>query len=677
MRSEICRKWTAPVCAALLAVSIFAGTAAAGAAKARDASGQAASPEKKSDKKTAAKEDPNRITRQGLVVEFSMRPTHGGPERLIAGDWADVTFRITDAISGKPLQGSYPAAWMDLTEGWMNKGSRVMDCQDWVKTYLQGLVGVRPMIDLNSHFLLVLNRDASISVIDPTVGITGITNLFAQINLAQPGADWDKTADEKRMFVAMPLADEVALIDTDIFKVVSNVEAGKQPTRVELQRDERYLWVGNNARKPEESGVTVIDAVEFKWRAFIPTGRGHHEIAFSDGDRYAFVSNRDEGTVTVIDVKSLKKVKDLKTGPKPISLGFSPLGKALYVVDAEAGTVAVVDPAALEIRARIEVGPGLGPLRFSQDGRWGLVVNPAANTVVVIDAATNRVAHRIPVGEKPYQVSFTQSFAYVRALGSPEVGLIPMSEFEGSKTPPVTFIPAGQGMPGAAAEISIADSIVPSVKHAAVYIVNQAEGTVHYYMEGMAAPMGAFRNYGHETRAIEIVDRSLGEWSPGVYAGRVRPPVEGTYNIAFMMDAPRFVHCFSAKVEPNPKSQAAAAAMAVEYQVADRRVPAGSSTKVKFKLTEPATGKPRENVTDVTVMYYGLDGRGRTVVPARPLGKGLYEADVKVERVTTYYVFVGSRSLRLNYTDLPFLSLMGTPAPVSGSGAKAGAGGSP
>jgi len=37
MRSEICRKWTAPVCAALLAVSIFAGTAAGGGAKARDA----------------------------------------------------------------------------------------------------------------------------------------------------------------------------------------------------------------------------------------------------------------------------------------------------------------------------------------------------------------------------------------------------------------------------------------------------------------------------------------------------------------------------------------------------------------------------------------------------------------------------------------------------------------
>ena len=62
-------------------------------------------------------------------------------------------------------------------------GERPMSCKDRVATYLQGIVGVRPMIDLNSHFLLVLNRDPSISVIDPVVGITGITNLFAQINL--------------------------------------------------------------------------------------------------------------------------------------------------------------------------------------------------------------------------------------------------------------------------------------------------------------------------------------------------------------------------------------------------------------------------------------------------------------------------------------------------------------
>jgi YVTN family beta-propeller protein len=680
------KKFLVPACWLLLAVFVLASGAPAGAAKSGDASGkpaggggQAASPEKKSDKPEAtAAADPNRITRKGLVVEHSMRPTRGGSDKLVAGEWADITFRITDAISGEPYKGSYPGAWVDLTKAWEALGDEVMECKDRVALYLQGIVGVRPMIDLTSQFLLVLNRDNSISIIDPKVGITGITNLFGQINIKQPGADWAKTEDHKRLFVSMPLADEVALVDTDTFKVAANVDAGEQPTRVELQSDERYLWVGNNAPKDEESGVTVIDADAFKWLAFIPTGKGHHEIAFSDGDRYAFVSNRDDGTVSVIDVRSLKKIKDLKTGPRPMALDFSPLGKVLYVADGETGEIAVVDNS-LEIVARIRTAPGLGPLRFSQDGRWGLAVNSVDNAVFVIDAATNRVVHTIQVGNKPYQVSFTDSFAYIRSLGTGDVGLIPLSELVGTQTPPVTYIQAGPGLPGAAPEISIADSIVPSGKHAAVYVVNPAAGTLHYYMEGMVASMGAFRNYGREPRAVEIVDRSLREIEPGVYRGQARVPVEGTYDIAFMMETPRFVHCFSATAEPDPKLKAATtnAPMAIEYHIADRRVPAGGSTTVKFKLSDPVSGKPHGHLKDVTVLYYGSDGRGRRVVPARALGEGLYEADVKIKRVTTYYVFVGSRSAQLKYADLPFVSLMGTPAPVKRSGAKAGTDGKP
>ena len=106
------------------------------------------------------------------------------------------------------------------------------------------------------------------------------------------------------------------------------------------------------------------------------------------------------------------------------------------------------------------------------------------------------------------------------------------------------------------------------------------------------------------------------------------------------------------------------APLAVDYQSTERRVPAGQTTTVKFKLTDPRTGLPRHDIPDVTVLYYGADGRGRQVVPAKALGAGLYEADVKVSRVITYYVFVGSRSEKLNYSDLPFFSLLGTPAPA-------------
>jgi YVTN family beta-propeller protein len=346
----------------------------------------------------------NRITREGVTIEMSVRPIRGDTDQAIAADWADVAFRITDASSGEPIKGRYPAAWMDLGEAWEARGERPMSCRDRVATYLQGIVGIRPMIDLNSHFLLVMNRGPSISVIDPVVGVTGITNLFAQINLDQPGADWVLTADHKRLFVSMPTAGQVAVVDTETFEsTADNIEAGERPMRAELQGDGRYLWVGNNAAQMERSGVTVIDAADLKPVAFIATGAGHHEIAFTDDDRLAFVTNRDGGTVTVIDVRTLSRVKDIATGEKPISIAFSPLGGAMYVTDGKDGAISVIDPASLEIRTRIAAQPGLGPLRFSQDGRWGLVVNPVADKVFVIDASSDRLAHTIPVGKQPYQ----------------------------------------------------------------------------------------------------------------------------------------------------------------------------------------------------------------------------------------------------------------------------------
>jgi YVTN family beta-propeller protein len=607
----------------------------------------------------------DRVSREGVTVEFAVRSTQSGEDPVMAGDWADISFRITDAGTGEPIKGRYPAAWMDLAAAWQAKGERPLSCRDRIATYLQGIVGVRPMIDLNGHFLLVMNRDDSISVIDPAVGITGVTNLFGQINLDSPGADWVLTGDHKRLFVSLPATDQVALVDTETFKATTSIGAGRQPMRVELQGDGRYLWVGNNADAAAHSGVTVIDTTDLSPRAFIATGAGHHEIAFTDDDRLAFVSNRDGGTVTVIDVRTLARVKDIETGEKPIAMSFSPLGQALYVSDGKDGSIAVIDPESLQIRRRIQAEPGLGPLRFSRDGRWGLVVNPHANKVFVIDASTDKLAHTIPVGKQPYQVSFTRSFAYIRSLGTQDVGLIPISELDGASTPLVTYIPAGQRPPGVAGDISIADGIVPAVKQAAAaYIVNQAEGTVSYYMEGMGAPMGSFRNYGHEARAIEIVDRSLGERAPGVYTGRVKVPVEGTYDIAFMMDTPRFLHCFSTEVVPNPALQTTTARMAVEYQVAGRRVPVGQDTTVTFRLADPRIGEPVDGLADVTVLYYRSDGRGRRVVPAQTLEGGGYAATVRLDSVATWYVFVGSQSGDFGYSDLPFLSLMAMPAPA-------------
>ena len=176
----------------------------------------------------------------------------------------------------------------------------------------------------------------------------------------------------------------------------------------------------------------------------------------------------------------------------------------------------------------------------------------------------------------------------------------------------------------------------------------------------MGAPMGSFRNYGHETRAIAIIDRSLAEEEPGVYRGRVKIPVEGEYDIAFLMDTPQFLHCFSAVVEPDPNARAAAG-VNVEFQIDNRFVTALKPHVVRFVLSDAGNQSPIGGLEDVTVLYYRADGRGRQVVSAKSVGDGVYEATLQIGAPTTYYVFVAAPSRKLDYTDMSFLSLIAQP----------------
>jgi hypothetical protein len=103
--------------------------------------------------------------------------------------------------------------------------------------------------------------------------------------------------------------------------------------------------------------------------------------------------------------------------------------------------------------------------------------------------------------------------------------------------------------------------------------------------------------------------------------------------------------------------------MAVEYEVSDRRLTVGEEKTIRFRLFDQANGAPANNLGDVTLLYYRSDGRGRTVLPANPVGDGLYEATVTVDMPATYYVFVSAQSQGLDYSDQPFFSLMALASP--------------
>ena len=619
------------------------------------------------DRTAAPAQSAERFVKNGVVVDFEVLPPAGTDSAgLMDGQVAEVRFRMTEEATGKPIQGNVPGAWMDMgqvLEG--QPGAEQKSCKEKIGLYLGGAVGIRPMMDLNSYYVVVMNREASLSIVDPLVSMVGTTSTLAMISLKAPGMDWTKSADERRLYVSLPRANQIAAVDTENFKLIGEVDAGQVPTRVALQPDGHYLWVGNNAKDAQDSGVTVIDAETLATVKHIATGLGHHEIAFSDDSRTTFVSNRDAGTVTVIDVQRLEPVRQVATGPLPISVAWSSLAKTLFVADGKAGTVSVLDGADFEVRQRIELAPGLGPLRFTQDGRFALVVNPVEDKVFVLDPGTNRRLHSIEVAGKPFQVSFSRAFAYIRPLANEYVTLINLESLGEGGQPTTQRIQAGAGSPEFAGNLPLADSVATSASAAAGFLVNPADNTTYFYMEGMNAPSSNYKVFGASARAVTTVERSLKEVEPGVYAAKVKIPAPGRYDVAFLLETPPLLHCFSAAARPNPSVAHTTAALGVEYLRSDRVVPAGEPTAFRFRLVNPATGDARTGIKDVRVLFFRVPGLDRTEIFAQEEGEGIYQALLPFPHPGAYYVYVSAHSEHISYNDLPYFTLVATGKPAA------------
>jgi hypothetical protein len=129
--------------------------------------------------------------------------------------------------------------------------------------------------------------------------------------------------------------------------------------------------------------------------------------------------------------------------------------------------------------------------------------------------------------------------------------------------------------------------------------------------------------------------------------------------IAFLMESPQILHCFSVLARPNPALEGNAKRLAVEYLLEDRRAPAGQELALRFRLTDPRTGELRSGLKDVQVLSYRAPSFDRRVVGASDLGDGVYEARFPVRRAGAYYVFVSSQSAGATYHDLSYLTFMG------------------
>ena len=479
-------------------------------------------------------------TDRGIAVEFDAHRLDGAKE-LREGDDAEVFVRVHDK-SGAPIAGAGINGWLALHQ----QGAPPLqhnDCVARVATFTAGGLFRQPALDLNVYRVVILNADATLSVVDPKISFGG-TSLLDMVQLEAPAEDWTIDSARRHIFLAMPAAGKVAVVDTATWKIVANIEIGPHTSRVLLQPDEGYLWATYDA------GVAAIDPRKLSVVARIKTGGGGHDLAVTDDSRNLLVTNAQSGTTSVIDVRTLSVARQVGSGANPVSVAWSQLARAAYVASGSDGAVTAVDPRGREARAHIATVPGITRIRFAPGGRLAFITNPKKDAVYIVDATTNRVVQTAAVEKGPFEVTFSDTIAYVRHLFSETVLMITLANV-GKQGAPVSVadFPVGQRAFGDTGVAPIpADGIVQTPGENAVLVTNPADGNIYYYREGMAAPSGNIPAYSHVPRATLIVDRSLREVKPGLFTTIARMPQAGTYDVALFVDSPRVVTCFQLTV---------------------------------------------------------------------------------------------------------------------------------
>ncbi|MEY2481907.1 MAG: hypothetical protein QOK24_435 [Verrucomicrobiota bacterium] len=614
---------------------------------------------------------PRTITDKGIRVTFDATrvaaPDARG-ESFQEGDAVRFRFTLTDPNGKVPIRGATTRAWLSLRPEGEIPAATAANVK--AARFITGGIFGQADLDLNAFYVLALNSDATISVVDPLFGF-GSTKLLALIPLPANGYDWAMTQDQTRIFVSIPEKKQIAVIDTSRWEVLHFIEAGLRPARLALQPDGQYLWAAGEGESA--TSVAAFRADTFARVATLPIGRGDHAMAVTPNSTFVFVTNGDDDSISIIDTRTLTKVKEIKIGRGPVAAAYSELADAVYVC-ASAGEIAIVDAKTLALTKTIRTKPGLADIAAAPGGRHLLAVNRKTDTVEVIDASSAEIIQTGTVGRAPFQISFSRDLAYINHLASTEIFMLPLAQIgrPGQPLSVVTF-PAGQHPLGEKWQGSPAARIVPLPGEGAVLVADTRDRAIYFYKEGMAAPMGTFNNYKREPMAVQVVDRSLRErGTPGVYETVAKLGQPGIYDVIFFLDSPKIVGGFELAVATNPKLEAERNAPKVVIAPLAPTTPAkGDGTATfKFRVTDKKTSEPITGLRDLVIVIMA-PGNWHARQVAKEEGDGVYSVTVTPPEAGVYYAHAQCLSLNVQFGSPQYPVLRIAPAtPVSAAAKK-------
>lgn len=304
----------------------------------------------------------------------------------------------------------------------------------------------------NAQLLVVNQRNATVSVIDPATGKQ--LGVIAENTPGVHGHEIIATPDGRTAFlpiygstgIGKPGIDghEMLILDIASHAIAAHLDFGHgvRPHLPVLDTKRNLLYVTTELDK----SVTVIDPVTRKIIGKVPTGaeQSHMLVLSSDGTR-GYTANVGPGSVSVLDMPGRKTITVIPVASDVQRIAISNDNRWVFTSDQGQPRLAVIDTRTNRIAKWIDMpgtGYGAAPTR---DGKFLLIAIPAKNQVAVIDLAAMKVVRTIDVPAKPQEVLVRPDgkVAYVSCMDVGKVAAIDVNDWKVAKV-----IDAGPGADG-------------------------------------------------------------------------------------------------------------------------------------------------------------------------------------------------------------------------------------
>lgn len=556
-----------------------------------------------------------------------------------------LTLEAKRAPDGTPLTQWWPGAWIDWQIDPLS-GS-VSTCSQRIGRYLGGSLLARPLVDLTGSYVVTMDQEPSLSILDPSVNFAGRSSLYRSVSLPAPAVDWVSTPDDRWLAAALPDAKAVIVVETGNFTIAHRIDRPRRPRQVFMQPHSRLLWISELEDQVGGKGqgwLTALDTATWSVVESFPVGEGPPLVTFAADGPWVYAASRSARQLTVIDSQRMvvQRAVPLDFAPTGLAATLSkpvqPAEPMLWVVDGKKGRLVRFDAEGRE-RDRIAVAPTLEWASLSPDGRWVVVATPPTGLTAIATTLPYRMVS-IPLSGKARDILWSTQFAYVLV---PEQGTLSLFAWPslGEGAVPIKSITIGSSALSVKAGEPVASAMTLMADGKGTFIAHPTERTIYTYMEGMNAPTQGVRAYGHTPVAVKTIRRTFHEIEPGVYRQWVRLPASsGRLMLAIAGESPSVRTCvgFPSLSQEQPRQ-----AKQGWQWAALNKLTARVAEYVTIRLTRESAGEEREDGVHAHVTLRLMRAKGGLYgewplrrLPDQPHS---YEATGTVDEAGTYFLY--------------------------------------